>query len=103
MTIAVLIITIVALLFAVAAIVFFKLKAPTAGAIFAIACLVPHAGGCEGFSISQDGRFANDDAADNGVERGRERRRLGAHALGCRFDISGAGRDCLDGARRDRQ
>jgi len=34
MTIAVLIITIVALLFAVAAIVFFKLKAPTAGAIF---------------------------------------------------------------------
>ena len=34
MTIAVLIITIVALLFAVAAIVFFKLRAPTAGAIF---------------------------------------------------------------------
>ena len=34
MTIAVLIITIVALLFAIAAMVFFKLKAPTAGAIF---------------------------------------------------------------------
>ena len=39
MTIAVLIITIVALLFAVAAIVFFKLKAPKAGAVFAILAL----------------------------------------------------------------
>ena len=39
MTIAVLIITIFALLFAIAAIVFFKLKAPTAGAVFAILAL----------------------------------------------------------------
>ena len=39
MTIAVLIITILVLLFAIAAIVFFKLKAPTAGAVFAILAL----------------------------------------------------------------
>ena len=39
MTIAVLIITIFVLLFAIAAIVFFKLKAPTAGAVFAILAL----------------------------------------------------------------
>jgi membrane fusion protein, multidrug efflux system len=39
MTIAVLIITIVALLFALAAVVFFRLKAPTAGAIFATLAL----------------------------------------------------------------
>ena len=39
MTIAVLIITIFALLFALAAMVFFKLRAPTAGAIFAILAL----------------------------------------------------------------
>src|SRR5438132_14079984 len=39
MTIAILIITIVALLFATAAIVFFRLKAPTAGAIFATLAL----------------------------------------------------------------
>jgi len=39
MTIAVLIITILTLLFAIAAIVFFSLKAPTAGAVFAILAL----------------------------------------------------------------
>ena len=39
MTIAVLIITIFVLLFAIAAIVFFKLKAPTAGAVFAVLAL----------------------------------------------------------------
>ena len=39
MTIAVLIITIFVLLFAIAAIVFFKLRAPTAGAVFAILAL----------------------------------------------------------------
>src|SRR6478752_10163531 len=39
MTIAVLIITIFVLLFAIAAIVFFKLKAPTAGAVFSILAL----------------------------------------------------------------
>ena len=39
MTIAVLIITILVLLFAIAAIVLFKLKAPTAGAVFAILAL----------------------------------------------------------------
>ena len=39
MTIAVLIITILTLLFAIAAIVFFKLKAPTAGAIFGVLAL----------------------------------------------------------------
>src|SRR5437870_4550542 len=39
MTIAVLIITIFALLFALAAMVFFKLRAPTAGAVFAILAL----------------------------------------------------------------
>src|SRR6266567_1788888 len=39
MTIAILIITIVAVLFAIVAIVFFRLKAPTAGAVFATLAL----------------------------------------------------------------
>ena len=39
MTIAVLIITIIALLFAIAAMVFFRLKAPTVGAVFATLAL----------------------------------------------------------------
>jgi len=69
MTIAVLIITIFVLLFAIAAIVFFKSEGSNGGSSFCNPRLVLHAGGRESFSVSQDGRFTDDDAADNGVER----------------------------------
>ena len=78
MTIAVLIITIFALLFALAAIVFFN------------------AGGREGFSISQNGLFANDDASNHGIECAGEGRRLAARSFFRWINIRGAGRGCFD-------
>src|SRR5438874_12552345 len=58
--------------------------------------LVLHAGGHESFSISEDGLFANDDAADNGHECAGERRRLAAHPFIGWINISGPGRGSLD-------
>src|SRR2546423_1317219 len=58
MTIAVLIITIFALLFALAAMVFFKLRAPTAGAIFAILALFHALADVKAFQVRKMGASA---------------------------------------------
>jgi len=78
MTMAALIITIIALLFAIAAMVFFRLKAPTVGAVFATLAL------------------ANDDASDHGIERAGEGGRLAARPLVRWINIRGAGRGGLN-------
>jgi hypothetical protein len=96
MTIAVLIITIFALLFALAAIVFFKAESSNGGNSFCNPRLVLHAGGREGFSISQNGLFANDDASNHGIECAGEGRRLAARSFFRWINIRGAGRGCFD-------
>jgi len=93
MTIAVLTITIVALLFAIAAILFFTLKAPTAGAIFATLALFLALADVKAFQFR---RFANDDAFNDGIERVGEGRRLAARSFVRWINISGAGGGGLD-------